>query len=68
MRKQKNQEQQPVRKIDPEMLNILAGTVEVRSAGLQRAREYVRDAEIKLETAQRRLTNYEKHGDPDYDE
>lgn len=66
MRKQVKQ--QPVRKIDPEMLNILCGTVEVRSAALQRAREYVRDAEIKLETAQRRLNNYEKHGDPDYDE
>lgn len=68
MKKQQPEPQQPVKGTDPEMINILKGTVEVRTVALNRAKEYVRDAEIKLEDAQKRLENYEKYGDPDYEE
>lgn len=63
----KQEKQEPIKGTDMEMINILQGTVSVCEESFNRAREYARHEEIRLEKARTRLDNYAKYGDPDYE-
>ena len=66
MKKQHQEKQEPVKGTDVGMINILQGTVSVCFESVNRAQEYVRHEQIRLEKAIKRLDNYKEYGDPDY--